>query len=371
MVGGDHSGPDRTSGRVSDNSSSLEDEVSFVGIANMFMRQRGVFFRVGASVTGIALIAALLRPTLFTSSASFLPESTEGSATGALALAQQFGVSLGGGGTGERTLQFYAGLITSKEILRQTVVRRHPLAGSEDNKVDTDLLEYYEVVGDSEEERIERAIEKLARDISVNADRQTGIVHFGVTSSDPLLSQSVSAHVLELVNGFDLTTRQTQAGAERLFAEERLSELTNELRVAEDSLARFLIENRLFTNSPALQFEHDRLQWTLAMRQELVTSMAQAHERARIEEVRNTPVLTPIEPSRVPAIRDRKGRVGILALGMFLGVLLGTFAAFIADSVEKIRRSGSSDLDELSTLWDQTVKDLRRVSRSPFRRSAG
>ena len=374
MVGREYSGSDRTpvhhSKESSFDSASLEEEVSLVGMANVFLRQRRVFFWVASAVTAIALLLALPRPTLFTSSASFLPENSEASGMGFQALAQQFGVSFPGS-TGERTPEFYADLITSTEILRQTVVRRHPLGGMERDQEETNLFDYYEVDGDSEEESIERAIESLTEDISVSTDGPTGVVSFGVTSSDPVLSQSVAAHILELVNGFDLTTRQTQARAQRLFAGERLSELTNELRVAEDSLMSFLIENRLFSNSPVLQFEHDRLQWAISMRQELVTSLAQEHEGARIEEVRSTPVITIIEPPRVPAIRDPKRRILILILGILLGAVVGMFAAFLVDSVEEARRIGSSNLDELASLWTQTLKDLRRVGTSLFRRSAG
>ena len=343
--------------------SGLDDEVSLVGSANVLLRQRRVFFWTALSITGVALIIALLRPTTFTSHASFLPEGSEGSVSGALALAQQFGVSLGGS-AGERTLQFYAGLIMSTEIHRRAVVRRYPLAVGSALQEDTDLLEYYALSGASEEERIERSVIRLAKDLSVDTDRQSGVVRFGVTTSDAMLSQGIASYILEQINEFDLTTRQSQAGEQRRFAAERLSELSRELRVAEDSLERFLIENRLFSSSPALQFEHDRLRWSLVRRQELVTSMAQAFERARIDEVRNTPVLTFIENPRAPVVRDRKRRVQLMAAGIFFAVVAGTLAALVANSLDRVRRTGSADMDEFSSLWKQTLGGLRRTGRS-------
>ena len=91
MVGREYSGSDGTPVHHSEESSfesaSLEDEVSLVGMANVLLRQRRMFFWVASSVTAIALLVALPRPTLFTSSASFLPENSEASATGALLLA--------------------------------------------------------------------------------------------------------------------------------------------------------------------------------------------------------------------------------------------------------------------------------------------
>ena len=231
-------------------------------------------------------------------------------------------------------------------------------------------MDYYEIAGQTEAERTQRAVERLREDISVSTDRETSVVRLSVTTSDPQLSQEVAQYILDLVNRFDLTTRQTQAGAERQFSGERLAELTGELRDAEDSLKSFLVENRVFSNSPALQFEHDRLQRAVAMRQELVTSLAQAYESARIEEVRNTPVITLIDPPRVPAIRDPKGRLLILMLGIILGLMGGTLAAFVLNSIDRARTVGSADFRELSAAWDQTLSDIGAFARRPFGGSA-
>ena len=100
------------------------------------------------------------------------------------------------------------------------------------------------------------------------------------------------------------------------------------------------------------------------MRQELVTSLAQAVERARIEEVRNTPVMTSIESPRVPAVRDRKGRVLIVFLGIISGVMVGVFLAFLRNYSEEDRTKENPRLDELSSLWSEAL-------RHPFKRSAG
>ena len=197
-----------------------QDEISLVEIASLLLRQRRLVFRGILLSTGISLIIALTRPTEFTSSASFLPESNTGSSvpSGAFALAQQFGFAVGGGAGGERSPQFYANLVTSKEILRQVVTRRYSLSPAGEGPEETDLIVYYEVSEDTHEQRIERAIESFTDDLSVGLDRETGIVSFSVRTSDPILSRGVAALILELVNDFDLTTRQSQASSERLFS---------------------------------------------------------------------------------------------------------------------------------------------------------
>jgi uncharacterized protein involved in exopolysaccharide biosynthesis len=343
-----------------------DDEVSLVVLVNALLRHRLIFIRTLLVVVGISFVVAITRPTRYTSMGTFLPESSEPSPTGALALAQQFGVSLGGGSS-ERSPAFYAELVRSREILRETVVRRHP--GGE--RAEVNLIEYYGIAEDVEARRIERAVEELDDDLSVGTDLVTGIVSFSISTSDPLLSYGVAAHILELVNDFDLNTRQSQAGAERLFAGQQLDQQTGELRQVEDSLKNFLVENRSFSNSPFLLFEHDRLQRAVAMRQELVTSLAQSFQQARIDEVRNIPVITLLESPRVPALSDPKRRVLTIILGIMSGVAFGAIAVFLRNYVERPGETHTSDLEELSSLWSETMSDLRSFVTRPFRGSPG
>jgi len=293
---------------------------------------------------------------MYTSTASFLPENPDAPATGAMALAQQFGVNLGGDGT-ERSPQFYADLVMTNEILRSTVTKVYR-SSSEDGE-GLDLVTYYRSRGPNREARIERAVPKLRDDMNVRVNRETGVVSVSVTTKDAVVSEGIVTNLLELINTFDLSTRQTQARAERQFTGERLSQVTKELEEAEDSLKSFLAENRLFSNSPPLQFEHDRLQRTVFMRQELLTSLAQSYESARIEEVRNTPLVTLVEQPRVAALPDPRRRPLIVASGLVFGLMLGFFGAFLANYVERARKNGGSELEEFSSLWRDAKRGLR------------
>ena len=93
------------------------------------------------------------------------------------------------------------------------------------------------------------------------------------------------------------------------------------------------------------------------MRQELVTSMAQAFENARIEEVRNTPVITLIEAPQIPAIRDPKGRIMIMVVGLLTGAMLGVVLAFFRTYSEEDRRKENSRLAVLYSLWSRKSVD--------------
>jgi uncharacterized protein involved in exopolysaccharide biosynthesis len=348
----------------------LKKEVSLFEIVSALLRQRRIFAGTFLLVAGGVLVFAITRPPEYTSTVSFVPETSDPQSSNLLSVAQQFGVPLGGG-SGDRTPEFYEALITSSEILRQAVVRSHTVRDSESMPREIDLIEYYEVDEETQAGRIERAIKELIEeDLSVSTQREAGTVSFSITTSFPSLSQAVAVHILDLVTDFDLNTRQSQAGAERFFTGERLAERTEQLRKAEDSLLAFRIENRVMSASPFLQIEVERLQWSVLMQQEVVTSLVQAYERARIEEVRNIPVITIINSPRVPGLRDRDVLPLIILMGVLFGAAFGALAALFRNYMLQPDQRRPSDLEELASAWSDTKTDLRRFLPWPFRRSA-
>src|SRR5262249_12779384 len=156
--------------------------------------------------------------------------------------------------------------------------------------------------------------------------------------------------LLAEMNTFNMESRQSQAGAERRFVEQRLNELKDSLRAAEDRLQAFLQRNRDYENSPQLSFQQQRLAREVSMQQDMVTGLAQSFEQARIEEVRDTPVITVIDKPEIPVERDRRGLIKKGLLAIVLGGVLGLGVAFVREGMARGRRNGSAELEEFSEL---------------------
>ena len=251
---------------------SKHDEISLVEIASVLLRHWRVILVILFISVSFSVVQALLKPTVYTSSASFFPEGSSSGMGGATALAQQFGLSLPSSGN-KRTPQFYQDLIFSSELLHGIVTQHFSVKSDRGEVEQIDLATHFGIPAATTDVGIQRAIEDLGRAINASHSIETGIVRFSVTTSDPELSEQVVAAILEGINNFDRVSRQSQAGAERSFVEGRLAQVQDEFSEVEDSLKHFLINNRAFSNSPELQFEHDRLQRTVQMRQALVTSL--------------------------------------------------------------------------------------------------
>jgi uncharacterized protein involved in exopolysaccharide biosynthesis len=348
---------------------SYNDEISLFDMASFVLRRRRLILVTMFTGALLALVSALRTPLEYTATASFVANSGEqpGLSTAA-ALAQQFGVSIPRMGSPERSPPFYQDLIYSREILGG-VVKSGVEVITDTGVAMVDLAEHFEIEGATPEEEAALIQRHLATSVvSSSVARETGVITVNVRTDDPKLSAGISRKLVDLIEAFDVETRQSQASAERNFDKERLGELQREIMIVEDSLKAFLVENRQFSNSPQLIFEHDRLERQVVMRQSLVTAMAQAYEQARIDEVRNTPVITVIDQPESPALPDPRGRLRKLLLGLTLGMVVGLGLACIRELNERAKTKDSRAYGEFREALRDVKKDLfslRHSSRRP------
>jgi uncharacterized protein involved in exopolysaccharide biosynthesis len=120
-----------------------------------------------------------------------------------------------------------------------------------------------------------------------------------------------------------------------------LIEARERLVAAEGRLETFLTANRQLA-SPQLVVERDRVQRDVVMQQQVVTTLMQSREEARLREVRDTPVILVLESPRVPIERDPRHTVVRAALGAIGALLL--FASYLllphaidADLIQQVR----------------------------------
>jgi len=356
------------------------EPASLLRLVNVILRHRRVVIGMPILLATIVCSFTLLRSRTWTASASFSPSESQGAGQiGQLAgLAAQFGFSIPIAASGESP-EFYVALLRTGEIRRAAVQSSYRLVDGTDPDttwITGDMVDLFEIRGRSEAGRLAGAVDRLGRRMSVGASPETGMVRLSVQTKWPELSVQIASRLLELVNEFNLQTRQSQANAEREFVTRTLVEARAGLTEAEDSLQSFLQSNRRIENSPQLGFERDRLQRVVTLRQEIVISLAQALEQAKIEEVRNTPVITIVERPYPPARPDRrrlimKGLVS-LALGLFLGIVAAFVIEFMAASRERdperymeFRRLAADAKQDAQNLW----RGMRR--RRPSRRGRG
>lgn len=273
----------------------------------------------GASFVSVVLLLSFREPR-YTSTASFVPQSNR--PTSALAgVAATLGVEASMTGNAPSPA-FYADLVKSRDLLT-SILRVEYSFPTRSGVASGKLVDLLRIKGSSEQLRMEKAVRKLSGVLEVNYKVRTGMISIAAQMPNPVLAQRVVQRFLDELARFNLEQRKSQAGAERRFTEERLVALQRELRAAEDRMQAFMQRNRDYRNAPELMFEYERMARDVAFRQTVYSGVAQANERARMDEVRDTPVITVVDQPSLPAEADGRGR---LRFGLLAGIL-GGFAA--------------------------------------------
>jgi uncharacterized protein involved in exopolysaccharide biosynthesis len=253
---------------------------------------------------------------------------------------------------------FYAALIKTPDVLERLVDTT--FTTSKDPKPRS-LASIWDISGKTPPLGRQAVIDKLQRVISSSVSPKLDLVVVNVSTRDPALSKQLADAMLRQVNWFNLRTRQSRAAAERQFDERLVQEVGTDLRRAEDATQQFLQENQQSRMSAALEMEKQRLARHLEMVNARYVTVMTAYDRARIDEVRDTPVITLIEEPRTPVKPDSRNLAKRTLLMFFLGLAVGALVALVRQLLSSTRSSGSGDALEFHQLLDETSNDVRRL----------
>lgn len=266
----------------------------------------------------IVLLVSFLLPRSYTAEGSFLPDPAESTPLPPALAGIAAQLRLGGFGGG-RGPQFYADLVTTRSVLDQVIVTSLPCSRCDST---TTLLRWYKVDDEPRAQALSAARARIRDDLYVRSNTTTGVVTVRFSAGDPRLAAAVVNRLIEVVNEFNLVTYRSRAKARREFTERRVDEVAGQLRAAEEELAAFNRRNRVITASPELQLQSERLQRAVRILEQTYIGLRQSLEEARVEEVRDTPVLTVIDLAVEPVRRSfpRPFLFGVLA-AVVVGVI--------------------------------------------------
>jgi uncharacterized protein involved in exopolysaccharide biosynthesis len=266
------------------------------------------------------------------------------------ALAMQMGV--GGAGAGDESPHYYQRLLVSHNVLVD-VGRQIVEVQTVDGTRSASLAELFGVPADAEPVAAVRA---LRGQIHVSAEWDAGLVRVQTTAGSLQLAELLNTLLLARAEVHNGELRRRAAGAERMFVEARLQETQHELEAAEQELERFLIANREYRNAPSLTFEASRLQRRIDTRQQVVGSLTESLENARIDEVRSTPLFRMVEHPEGTA--TQRPSTVLVMFSVVFGLMLGAGAGYIR---EQMQEHGRRETLEWKTFTRSIGTAARRV----------
>jgi uncharacterized protein involved in exopolysaccharide biosynthesis len=304
-------------------------------------------------------------PPVYRSRASFVANGSGGlklpgglaGAAGLSGIASQLGVSTGGDPS--ESPIFYDQLIRSRELLTRLVQSRFPDPRTGVATDSVPLVELLDIRARDPRRRTEIAIKKTDDAINTEIDIKTNLVRVAVDAEWPELSSAMANRIMSLVQDFNLEQRITRARGTRQFVQAQFAAAQGELAAAENRLRVFYEQNRQWRTSPALTFREGQLSRQVDGANDAYLSLRRELEKARIEEVNDTPVITVVDSAVGPRRAQWPQYALLFPTACLVGLTFGTLAAGVAALRADWAARHPEEAAELRRARHRVARDLR------------
>lgn len=257
----------------------------------------GSFFLLTALVSFVVL---LLMPNYYLSQVTILPPSGKSSFPGLMNLASDLGYSSSSEGV-VNSPQVIARIVRSRMLAEMLGAREYFHQGKGRH---VKLPEIFKVK-EKDPARIEYFTHlSLNRALTTNIDARIKSLDVILKVDDPRVASELTNAIVEELDNYNKHYRNSKARSNREFIEKRLADTGDSLKKYEEALRSFKEENRMIAQSPALLLRQQRLVRMININQELYLLLSKEYETAKIQEVRDTPVLDIIERARTLPVKS-------------------------------------------------------------------
>ncbi len=179
----------------------------------------------------------------------------------------------------------------------------------------------------------------MRKHIEIAINQENGLVNLSVAMPDPRAAAEVGHYAIELLKEY-VTDYRTQKAEQYLqFVSEQTQKAEDEYQDAQTELAVFLDQNINLATKQALT-ELERLQARKELLQSKYSSLAKQLQQAKLEVQQKTPVLSVLQPIKMPVDNYKPQRKFIIIMALLAGLVLSV-GYVVGRSVIEERKKGS------------------------------
>ncbi len=175
----------------------------------------------------------------------------------------------------------------------------------------------------------EKAIKRFNDHVQVSEDRISGLIKISTTFQDPIIASSIANFIGSQVELYIQKENSAQSTKEKIFISDRLSIVKNELEKAELELKKFKERNRGYEDSPELFMIFSQKFREVEAKKEVYLTLQQQLELARIEEVKQSPILHILDHAVPPIKKSFPNRRLFFIISAFVGLIIASFRTII------------------------------------------
>jgi capsule polysaccharide export protein KpsE/RkpR len=338
-----HNAHENVGGKSGDNAAILSLTQIFLPYVRKLWAVRRNFIVTNMVVLLMALVVlfVLVQP-YYESTVTILPDygaqSSMMSSLGGLAAIA--GLSIGAADPSD----IYKNLLTSETVVEPVLYARYYSVKLKDT---VNLFTCFGIGPDSDlpvalqqREMFIEAYNRFTKSVAdVSVDLATKILTVRVRMPESKLSMDIANNLAESLDSYVRTKKKSNASMQRFYIEKRVSEVKDSLTILEDNLTKFQQSNRVLTQSPELAMEQSRLSLKVQILQGVYSQLVTQLEIAKIEEIRNAPIVNIRELARDPIIKAGPKRTLLLFVIMFLSFLFSTTYFLSQDSLRSLYKN--------------------------------
>jgi hypothetical protein len=333
------------------------DEISLKELINKskewfsyLLSQWKIILLAGIIGAGLGLAYSLSKKPIYTATLSFAleDEKSGGGLGGALGLASQFGLDLGGGGGSIFTGSNLTELFKSRSMVEQTLLST---VASNDKSIS--LAEMYiqnaawrdkwrdnpkfkdiQFLPHVERKNLSRVHDSILgviyEDLSKNGlsvgqkDKKIAIITIDVSSTDELFSKYFTEALVKQVSDFYVTTKSKKARDNMHILERQTDSIRRELNGAITGVA--VANDNTFGLNPAMNVRRapsSRRQVDVQANTAILTELVKQTELAKVTLRKETPLIQVIDKPILPLAQQKFGKAkGIIIGGILAGLLV-------------------------------------------------
>jgi hypothetical protein len=323
------------------------------------LSQWKIILLAGIVGAGLGLAYSFSKKPIYTATLSFAleDEKSGGGLGGALGLASQFGLDLGGGGGSIFTGSNLTELFKSRSMVEQTLLS--PVISNEktislaemyiqneawrDKWKDSSKFEGIQFLPNVKRKYFTRLHDSILgviyEDLSKNGlsvaqkDKKVAIISIDVSSTNELFSKYFTEALVKEVSNFYVTTKSKKARMNMAILERQTDSIRRELNGAITGVA--VANDNTFGLNPAMNVRRApsaRRQVDVQANTAILTELVKQTELAKVTLRKETPLIQVIDSPILPLAKERFGKVK----GIFLGGLLAGFLMILFLIVRRI-----------------------------------
>ena len=289
-------------------------------LQSLVKRRKWIYLFVGVTVL-TTVIFCLFLPNRYTAKAVILPSGGTADELGGLkqfaGLAGDF--SFGSAGlNSENSSYLYPEILRSRLVSEAVInkVYQYPQGGK---KRSQNLFDYFKA------KKMDNAVQALAQTTDFDLNRRTGVITISATTTNRYLSAAIANEYINQLEKYNLATRKSKAKENEKFISQRLEEVKEELKQAEDNLENFQLRNRNFNtaSSPELAMEMARLKREVEIKSKVFLTLTQQYELARVEAKKDVPIVQVLDYAKAPEGKSGRNRKFLILISFLLSSFMG------------------------------------------------